>query len=212
MARIRARAGLAGLEFAIAAPLLMLLLLATIDVSRAILTARRMEVAAGAIAEMASTAAARAASPNTLSSTAAWQATTAAFAWFPDWARAGGANTFSITLSSINFASTSGGYKPKLAWSVANPLGVSRLRPCGSPAIVANDATPTTASISAGDVGTTSLLVADISTTFQPMFLGLILVTIPMTQSASVSPRIGNGVTLLIDGGAASTVICPQAG
>ena len=167
--------------------------------------------AAGSIAEMASTAAAEAASPNTLTSTQAWQSTTAAFALFPDWARSAGNNTFSITLSSINFSAAGGGYQPKVAWSVANALGISRLRPCGSPAVVSNNITPTTGSLSAGDVGVTSLLVADVSYTFQPMFLGFVLVTIPMTQSASVSPRIGNGVKLLIDGGAASTIICPQA-
>ncbi len=51
--------GAAALELALAAPVLLLLLLGSIDVSNAILVTRRLEAVATAVADMASTGSAQ---------------------------------------------------------------------------------------------------------------------------------------------------------
>jgi hypothetical protein len=43
--------------------------------------------------------------------------------------------------------------------------------------------------------------VADVQYTFTPLFAGFLFGSIPLTQQAVVSPRIGNGTTLLRAGG-----------
>jgi Flp pilus assembly protein TadG len=211
------RAGIAGLEFALLAPVLLTLFLGTIDISGALLTARRMEIAAGSVAEIGTTGAAQTQALNVLTDVQAWQATTAAFALFPGWTEKSANGTFAITLSAVDFTATPAGctqhcnYTAAIVWSVANELGAKQTRQCG-PVASAPDADATSyTTLPAGNFGKTSLLVADISYTFQPIFFGFLFGNIPMMQSAYVSPRIGNGVQLLAAGGKGVNVRCPVA-
>ncbi len=193
---------MAALELAIIAPVLLTLLLGTVDLSNAILTARRMEIAATAIAQMASTDSSQTLTLNQISDVQATAATSAAFAFFPEWARSPGATGFAVTLSGISFTGSPSGctqsctYKPAVVWSVANPLGLVNLRACGSPAIVPDTQASDYPDLPIDDVGATSLFVADVKWTFTPMFFGFLFQNIPMFQSAVVSPRIGNGTAL----------------
>ena len=213
----RARAGTAGLEFALIAPVMVTLFLGTIDLSNALLMARRMEIAAGAVAEIASTSAAQARALNILTTEQAWQATTAAFAYFPGWAAQPPRRGFAVTLSGIAFTASgpdcSAGcsYKGHVAWSVANDLGATELRACGPVASAPDTAASSYLAIPAGSFGPTSLLVADISATYRPYFFGFIIGAIPMMQSAYISPRIGSGTVLQDDGGAGVSVNCAAA-
>ena len=206
---MRANRGTAALEFAIVVPVLVVLILGVSDLSNAILTARRAEVAAIAVAQMASTDSAQSQTLNEISDVEASSATTAAFALFPCWARSpnvsggcGAAGTFAVTLSGISFTAVPSGctqtcsYQPKVVWSVSNVLGENKLRPCGDLAVVANSSPFNYGSIPAGDVGPTTLFVADVSWTFTPAFFGFLFPNIPIFQSATVSPRIGNGTVL----------------
>jgi len=52
-------AGVAGLEFALLSPVLLILFLGNIDLPGALLTARRMEIAAGSVAQIGTTGAAQ---------------------------------------------------------------------------------------------------------------------------------------------------------
>jgi Flp pilus assembly protein TadG len=212
---LKARAGVAGLEFALISPVLLTLFLGTIDISNALLTARRMGIAANSIATIATTSSVQTQALNILTDVQAWQATTAAFAFFPGWTAVIARQTFAITLSGVVFTATPAGctqncaYQAKIAWSVANNLGVAKLRACGPLAAAPNNNGPSYLTLPVGNFGQTSLLVADISYTFQPMFFGFITGNIPMMQSAYVSPRINNQTTLSSAGGAGISVTCP---
>ncbi len=209
------RAGVAGLEFALVSPVLLVLFLGTIDLSDALLTARRMGLAAGSIAEIATTSSAQTQALNVLTDVQAWQATTAAFTFFPGWTATTSRRTFAITLSDVVFTATPTGcaqdcaYAANVAWSVANGLGVAKLRACGPLTKVPNNNATDYGTLPAGDFGPTSLLVADISYTFQPYFFGFLIGDIPMMQSAYVSPRVNNATVLQSAGGAVVSVSCP---
>jgi Flp pilus assembly protein TadG len=203
----RCRRGLAGLEFALLAPILLTLFAGTVDVSSALLTYRRMGIAAAAVAEIASTGSAQSQALNLLTDVQAWQATTAPFVWFPQWTDAAAQGTFAISVSLVTFTATPAGcaqncgYVATVAWSVANNLGAVQLRPCGTLTMVPNGSTPSLTTLPAGDFGPTSLLVADISYTFRPLFLGFLVGDIALMRSSYFSPRIKNDVELVPPGG-----------
>lgn len=203
---LRCRRGLAGIEFALVLPFLLLVLAGIVDLALGILMNRRLMVAADAVATIASTMAVQAASLNTLTGTQAWQATTAPFALFPDWRLGAVPGAFAITLSSVNF--TSGGTAASVGWSVASPQGQPKLRACGTLASVSNGSPASLATLPAGVFGATSLLVADVQAPYAPMFAGIFTGTVTLMQSAYVSPRINNGVSL---SGAfpGNSVVCP---
>ena len=211
----QSRAGVAGLEFALLAPVLLLLFLGTIDLSGALLTARRMEIVAGSVAEIGTTGAAQTQAVNKLTDVQAWQATTAAFAFFPAWAAKSASPGFAVTLSDVAFKAIPSdctqncSYAATVKWSVANDLGTPSLRACGPLSSAPDTNAPSYTTLPAGNFGATSLLVADVSFTFQPMFFGFLIGDIPMMQSAYISPRINNDIQLLATGGAGVSVICP---
>ena len=194
---LRARRGLAGVEFAILLPLLLTILCGVVDLSRAIIMARRLTVAADSVATIASTMAVQTAHLNALTGPQAWQATTAPFAMFPGWLSGPKPGDFAITLSSATFASAGSGYVANIAWSVANPAGQVRLRACGPLAAAADDAPSSLGALPVDAFGPSSILVADVSGVFQPVFTAVFLGPFTLQRSAYVSPRIDNGVALL---------------
>ena len=193
---LRARRGLAGVEFAMIAPVLLALLCGVADLSRAIIMARRLTVAATSTALIASTMAVQASSLNALSGRQALQATTAPFAVFPNWQLVANNGTFSITLSAVTFTAAKSGYTSHVAWSVANPSGQSRLRACGVLAPTSDDSPSTLASLPASVFGPTSIMVADVSGVFVPAFTSVFLGSFTLQRSGYFSPRINNGVAL----------------
>jgi hypothetical protein len=148
----------------------------------------------------------------------AWQATTAAFAFFPGWTATTARNTFAVTVSGVAFTATPSTctqnctYTARIVWSVANDLGTAQLRPCGPVTIVPNTSPTSYATLPVGNVGPTSLVVADIAYTFQPTFFGFLIGNIPMMKSAYVSPRIKNATTLTPAGGVGVNQTCPVSG
>ncbi len=196
-----ARGALAGIEFAIVVPVLLAMLAGVVDLSRAVITMRRLTVAAEDVALVASTMAVQASALNTLSSQQAWQATTAPFALFPNWRSATGG--FSVTLSAVEFTPTPAGcttacsgYVPRTRWSVSNRAGAVALRPCGALSVVANGSPDRMTTLPAGAVGQTSLLIGDVSTVFVPLFTGLFVGPVTLLRSAYIPPRVSNGIRL----------------
>ena len=194
---LRARRGLAGLEFAIITPMLVAMLCGMADLSRAIIMARRLTIAASSTAMIASTMAVQARSPNALSGTQALQASTAPFAIFPEWSPGPTKGTFSITLSAVTFVSSQSGTTTHVTWSVANPGGQTRLRSCGALTPTPDDSPSSLASLPVDAFGPTSLLVADVAGVFVPAFTSVFLGPFTLQRSGYVSPRINNGVTLV---------------
>ena len=193
------RRGLAGVEFALIVPLLLTLLCGVVDLSRAILFSRRLTLAASYTATIASTMAVQASNLNALSGLQAWQASTAPFALFPDWRSPPSPGSFSITLSSVTFAASVSGYTAHVAWSVANPSGQTRLRTCGTLPATPDSTSSNLESLPVDAFGPTSILVADVSGVFTPVFTSVFLSPFTLQRSDYVSPRINNGVVL--DGG-----------
>ena len=207
----RCRRGLAAVEFALLLPVLLTCLAGVTDLSLAVITGRRLTAAAQSVAIIASTMAVQTSSLNTRTGLQAWQATTAPFALFPQWrAEAAQSGLYSITLSGVDFSAGNGGYTASTQWSVANPSGQIRLRRCGSLAAAADGGTNTHATLPAGVFGPTSILVADVSTIFTPVFTSVFLGSVPMSRSAFVSPRIGNGIQLS-GSGPGTTLLCTGA-
>ena len=192
----RSRRGLAGVEFALVAPLLLIMLFGVVDLARAILMIQRLTVAAASTATIASTMAVQASSLNTLTGQQAWQATTAPFAIFPNWRLGPLPGAFAITLSSVGFTTGPGGYAAHVAWSAANPAGQVKLRSCNALAQAPNDAPSTLGTLPAGNYGPTSILLADVSGVFVPAFTSVFVAPLTFMRSASISPRINNGVIL----------------
>lgn len=212
-----ANAGMAGVEFALLSPVLLVLFLGAIDISNALLTARRLGTTAGMVAEIVTTSAVQAQSLNILTDQQAWQATTAAFANFPTWTDPVARRSFAIAVTNVAFTAVPAGctqkcsYTPEVVWSVANSLGDPRLRPCGPITVVPNNDGASYSTLPVGNVGPTSLIVADVSYTFRPLFFGFLIGNIPMIQSAYVSPRINNETTLVITGAPVVSVNCTGA-
>ena len=207
---IRDRRGLAGIEFAVTVPFIIILLCGVVDLSRAIIMARRLTVAAAATATIASTMAVQAATLSSLTGPQAWQASTAPFAYFPEWLSEPPPGTFSITLSGVVFTPAASGYTAHVAWSTANPAGVARLRACGALGLVADSTASSLTTLPADTAGLTSLIVADLSGVFAPVFTSVFLGPFTLQRSAYVSPRINNGVAL-IGSFPGQSVTCPAA-
>jgi Flp pilus assembly protein TadG len=215
---LRNRKGLAGLEFAIVSPVLLLILMGVVDLSRAILMARRLQVAADDVATIASTEAVQTSSLNTLSGYQAYAATTAPFALFPNWisSQYSSGNSFAITLTEVNFTKTSSScttncsYTANVSWSVANFSGQAQLRSCGTLTSVPNGSATSLSTLPAGNFGPTSVLIADVSQVYTPLFTSIFVGSFTLKRSAYVSPRANNAITLQA-GFPGPFVMCPGA-
>ena len=197
-----ARSALAGVEFALVLPVLMLVLAGLVDLSMAVIMQRRVTVAAEDVGLVASTMAVQASSLNAITGQQAWQATTTPFALFPDW-RAANATGFAITLSAVDFVATPSGcttrctgYTANTRWSVANPRGQLVLRPCGTLAAVPNGTGPSMTTLPAGVFGPSSVLVADVSAVFVPLFSSVFTGPVTILRSAYIPPRVNSTVSL----------------
>lgn len=216
---LAAESALAGIEFALVVPVLLLMLAGVVDLSLAIITGRRLTIAAADVALTASTMAAQSSNLNALNGTQAWQATTAPFAIFPAWRSAGtGDRGFSITLSAVDFAAAAPGCTTRCAqvattrWSMGNRTGQVMLRSCGTLAAAPDNASDSMTTLPAGVFGATSVLVGDVSTVFMPLFTSVFVAPVTMLRSAYVPPRVNNGVQLTDLGGPGQSVICPSQG
>ncbi len=208
--RLHDQRGLAGIEFAVVVPVILILLCGVVDLSRAILLTRRLTVAAAATATIASTMAVQASSLNSLTGPQAWQASTVPFAYFPEWLSQPHLGSFAITLSAVNFSQAAGGYTAHVAWSVVNPAGQTLLRPCGTLGLVAANSPASLSTLPVDSAGATSLIVADLSGMFVPVFTSVFLGPFAVQRSAYVSPRINNGVAL-VGSFPGQSVTCPAA-
>jgi len=189
--------GVAAVEFAFIAPILLLLLLAGFDVGRFVLATQRVERVAGSVAQML--AETPASSPGSqvgyVSSNDLLFDWNSAMFTFPDVLAAANAqntnwwNMLNVQMSSINFVATPAGcttncnYTAKVLWS----LGA---RSCGSSIQPVTDSTyysPTT--LPADIFGPRSMIVVDVTYAWTPSVGAAYLPSIPIVRSAFLSPR-----------------------
>jgi Flp pilus assembly protein TadG len=197
--------GVAVVEFALISPLLITLLMGGYDASQAMIAWRRTSAAAQQIVKIATEVSIQADQTTSLTPTQAQQATSTIFAVVPGLSAGG---NFSVTLSGVVFTagppnvtsqianpclSTTTNCTASVAWSVAYSNGQNVTRPCGTvrqvpPNTAASLSTLPTLNVSAQYL--TSLVVADVTTTFTPFF-GKFIGSFSITSTAMLVPRIG---------------------
>jgi Flp pilus assembly protein TadG len=196
--------GVAALELAIWAPIMSLMLLGGVDITRYTIATKRIENVASTIGQMLAvngtgtvnyvdlqfyTDSTMVLFPQVLSDAAQQNKT-----WSSD---------ISVTMSSVTFTAsptnctTSCTYKPKVAWSA----GANR-RGCSTTLTSAADtAVPSPTTLPADVFGATSLIVVDIVFTFRPTIAPRFLNAMTITRSYYVNPRYVPAITYTVASG-----------
>jgi Flp pilus assembly protein TadG len=230
--------GVVALEFALLAPVVLIMLIGSFDVTRGLIAANRLSNAAQQVVEIATATAGQASyaasgtipahTMNVLTDSDVYNATTAPFAVLPDLAsRVPVGNvasppmnistSFSITLSGVTFSGTPAGCTTNctayttatVAWSVANSLGSPIKRMCGSIGQSQDTDPPALNTMPKGTYGPVTVLVADLSYTYTPLFSGYVIGPITLNRTAYLSARTGN--TLQYTPGLKDPTHCPAS-
>ncbi len=217
----RDRDGGPAMEFAIVAPVMVMLLLGGLDASDALLTWRRVATAAREIAIIATEMSVQPDLTTVLTPAQAYQASTAIYALFPQLKSTVNTVQYSVTLSAIVFTATPPGcdpatncvYTASTAWSYALPMGRNVTRPCGvlqqvPPGTPASPRTVPTAGMTA----LTSVVVADVTVVYTPVFTAFITSPITMSRAAFMPPRTANPdqyVEYDVANAATDKAVCP---
>jgi Flp pilus assembly protein TadG len=199
--RRRSSRGVAGLEFALLAPLLITMLAGLYDLTTAYIAWERLKLCVQAIDQIATIQAANSATPNTLTRTQTTTAASSIYAYLPSILTAS-APPFGVTVSSVVMTPTVSGctsgctYKAHVAWSGTYQGTAGSRRPCdtvqGTSVITqTTDTAPPASTTLPGDVYSAApLLVVDATYTFTPFFYSFIS-SFTMKQSAYFAPRTG---------------------
>lgn len=213
----RSARGVAALEFALLAPMLMMVSAGLYDLTTAFIAWKRVSLTAQAIAEIATIMAATTAGTNQLTLSQATTAASAIYAYLPA-TQSASAPAFGVVMSSIVMQPTVSGcttactYTANVAWS-GTFQGSGTTRQCGTLSFVADTAAPSPATLPTDAQGSSPLLVVDVNYTFYPLFYKFFTGPIPMKQSAYFSPRIGladSWVQYEPGGASDTTTICPN--
>lgn len=194
----RDRSGVSALEFAIGAPVLLLLLLVGFDTTRYIMATRRIQVAAATVGQMLSVSSTGQIAPAELQfyqdSTMVIfpQVLQDSYAQGIDWSK-----VIDITVSSILFTGTSPNYTGLVKWSAG-----ANLRPCNVPmTATAYTATPSRMTLPTDVFGPGSLIVVDLSFEFRPLISSKLMSPISILRSFYVQPRYVAALTYTGSGG-----------
>jgi Flp pilus assembly protein TadG len=197
---IRSRGGLAAVEFALVAPVLVTLCAGLYDLTSAFLAWQRVNMAALEIAQITTyeAAANNNANMNILNIAETQTATSAIYAYLPDTLTAPTAS-FGVVVTSVvvtlqNPACTSScSYIPNVAWSGRFQGGAGTMRVCGASALgwVADIVASSPTTLPTDLQQPQPLVVVDVYYTFKPMFFTFITGNIVMMRSAYFSPRTG---------------------
>ncbi|CAH2602015.1 conserved protein of unknown function [Rhodovastum atsumiense] len=197
---LRCRQGLAALEFAFLAPVLLLFLAGLHDLTTAFIAWQRLTATAQATAQIATLMAATASSPNTLTVNQASAAASVIYAYLPDTVTAA-TSRFGVTLSSVvmtptvSTCTTACTYTAHVAWSGVFAGAATTARPCDGKtaaiSVAADSAEPTASTLPADAYSAAPLLVVDVAYTFTPLFTSVITGSFQMRRAAYFAPRTG---------------------
>jgi hypothetical protein len=195
-----ARGGAPAIEFALLAPVMAVLLTGSYDVTQLLIAQRQVTTAAQEIAEIATELSVQRDQSTSLTIDQAYQAQTAVYGMMPALKSGRDTNAFSVTLSAVVFIAIPAGclsgenctYVGNIAWSVALPQGLQVTRPCG---VVAQTKPTQQATINdlptSGMTSMTSMVVADVSYIYQPLFTRFIGGSITLRRTALMPSRSG---------------------
>ncbi len=186
------RRGVAALEFAMMAPVLLIMLMFMYDAANGWITWQRLTQASRSVAQIATLMAVNADGTNTLSHDQAWRASTAVYAAMPETFAAGA--TYGVTMTEVLFTGSkvrnATVYVANVAWS-KTLLGVAPRRLCGTLSVTGNTAASSLSTLPQDAFQAAPLLVVDVTYTFNPLFLGSLIGAIPMAWSAYLPVRSG---------------------
>lgn len=184
--------GVAALEFALASPMLILMLLSMYDIANGWLAWRRLTAAAQSVGQIATVLAVNVDGTNSLTVEQAWRSSTAAYAAMPEMRVAGA--RYGVTLSQVLFTTAPACNGTTCAahvdWSKA-VLGVAAPRPCGALSATADDAAPGPTVMPQSTFQPAPVLVVDMTYAFKPLFLGGVVGAISMARSSYFPARSG---------------------
>ncbi|QGM45256.1 TadE/TadG family type IV pilus assembly protein [Methylocystis heyeri] len=211
-------AGLAAVEFSVALPLLLVVLLGFFELDRYVTMTRKLENTANSIAEMLTQS-----QSGTISDLDVAFARDATMVLFPtvlaDAARKGVAwsNDIQISMSSIVFGKTNPNcssncaYNAQVAWS-SGGLGVSR--PCNRLLDAVDDTQgPSRTSLPRDAFGPVPLIAVDLSFDYTPLFAASFMPSLTIKRSAFMQPRYTLGAAYLkyapVAGSVSLVTTCP---
>jgi Flp pilus assembly protein TadG len=196
----RSRGGLAALEFALLAPVLVTTCAGLYDLTSGFLAWQRVNMAALEIAQITTyeASANNNTNMNILNIAETQKATSAIYAYLPDTLTAPTAS-FGVVVTSVvvtlqNPACTSScSYIPNVAWSGRFQGGAGTTRACGASALgwVADTARSSATTLPTDLQQPQPVLVVDVYYTFKPQFFTFVTGNVVMMRSAYFPPRTG---------------------
>ena len=196
-ALLRDRSGSPAIEFALVAPVMLTILAGSYDITQIFIAMRQVTSTAQEIVQIATEQAIQPDQSNALTVQQAYQAMTAIYAMIPGLKTGADASPFSVTLSAVVFAPNtpgcaSGSTCANVAWSTALSLGTNVRRPCGVVTQVAPTDQATIANLATYGMTTVkSVVVADVSYKYQPLFSGFVTGPVTLQRTAFLPPRAG---------------------
>jgi Flp pilus assembly protein TadG len=218
---LKDRSGSPALEFALIAPVMLMLLAGAYDVTRLLLVMRQLSSASLQIVQIATEQSMQPDQTISLTVQQVYQAQTAIYAVFPRMQSGNDTSAFSVTLSAAVYTASPANcvpgvtctYTAKVAWSKALALGTQVIRPCGTISQVTSATRATIGTIpTAGMISVTSMLIADVTYQYMPMFTGTFTGPVSLRHTAFLMPRTGTSTQYVqydIANGAANTSVCP---
>lgn len=206
---LRDTRGFAAVEFALALPVLGLMLLGFVELDRYAWATRQLEVSANAIAQMLSQS--QKVEPADMK-----YAQDSLMVLFPRALQDGSRlnqqwdNLIKVGMSTVGFAPTVPGcvsactYQAKVSWS-----GGSDRRPCNTAMTpVPDNATPSKTTLPSDLYGPNSIIVVDLTFAYQPLFAANIFGPLTIKRSSYLQPRYVNNLPYSVAGGDSFVTTC----
>ena len=184
--------GVSAIEFAIGAPMMLVLMLCGVDTGRYAMATRRIDKVAATIGQMVSVNSSGSMTPADLQFYE--DSTVAVFPLALQDAKQLGTTWQSdmpITVSSVKFTTTNGKTVATVAWS-AGP----NKRACNTPLTsVADSSAPSPTTLPQDAFGTGTIIVVDVGFNFRPTIASKMLPTLSVARSFYVQPRYVSAIT-----------------
>jgi Flp pilus assembly protein TadG len=214
------------MEFALIAPVMFILLTGSYDITQLLIARQQVISTAQQIVEIATELSIQPDQTTSLTVNQVYQAETAIYALMPRLRSGSDTNKFAVTLSAAVFKATPVGctagincsYVANTAWSKMLSLStlsptVPITRPCGViPQVAATQAATINNLPTAGMTTVTSIVIADITYVYQPLFSGFFPGSVTLTRTAFLPPRVGSAsqyVQYDLAHSTTNTSICP---
>jgi Flp pilus assembly protein TadG len=197
---LRNISGAPAIEFALLAPVMFVMLTGSYDITQALIAMRQVTSTAQEVVQIATEQSVQPDQTTSLTILQGYQAQTAIYAMIPGLKSGTDTSSFSVTLSGVVYTATPVGcvsgincvYVANTAWSNALPQGAQVTRPCGVIGQVASGQPATITTLpTLGMTVLSSIVVADVSYVYVPLFTGFLTGPVTLQRLAFLPPRAG---------------------